>query len=81
MVISLAILLKWKEITIINNTGNGSLKWTGRINYNGNFTRYFVEMEGYELKVDEFNTRDSENYRNNDTIGIEFPKAPHIIAE
>lgn len=49
--------------------------------YNGNFTRYFVAMENYELKVDEFNTRDNEKYQKNDTIGIELPDSPHIITE
>lgn len=49
--------------------------------YNGNFTRYFVEMEDYELKVDEFNTRDSKKYQTHDSIGLEFPDSPHIIAE
>lgn len=49
--------------------------------YNGNFTRYFVEMEDYELKVDEFNTRDNVKYQKNDIMGIELPDSPHIIAE
>lgn len=49
--------------------------------YNGNFTRYFVEMEDYELKVDEFNTRDNAKYQKNDIMGIELPDSPHIIAE
>ncbi|HLR51628.1 MAG TPA: ABC transporter ATP-binding protein [Candidatus Avamphibacillus sp.] len=49
--------------------------------YNGNFIRYFVNSNGYELKIDDFNTRDSKRYQTGDTIGIEFPDTPHIIAE
>ncbi|WP_449354745.1 ABC transporter ATP-binding protein [Virgibacillus natechei] len=47
--------------------------------YNGNFTRYFVEVEDYELKIDAFNTRDSKQYQTQDKIGIELPDSPHII--
>lgn len=49
--------------------------------YNGSFTRYFVRVESYELKVDAFNTRDRRKYQRNDTVGIEFPDSPHIILE
>lgn len=49
--------------------------------YNGNFTRYFVDFDSYELKIDDFNTRDNKKYQVQDTIGIEFPDSPHLIAE
>ncbi|WP_080872708.1 ABC transporter ATP-binding protein [Oceanobacillus timonensis] len=49
--------------------------------YNGNFTRYFVEMKDYELKIDAFNTRDGKKYQKYETVGIEFPDSPHIIAK
>lgn len=49
--------------------------------YNGNFTRYFVDFYDYELKVDDFNTRDNKKYQAHETIGIEFPDSPHVIAE
>ncbi|HLR69582.1 MAG TPA: ABC transporter ATP-binding protein [Virgibacillus sp.] len=49
--------------------------------YNGNFTRYFIDFENRELKVDDFNTRDNKKYQTKDTIGIEFPDTPHIVAD
>lgn len=49
--------------------------------YNGNFTRYFVDVENYELKVDAFNTLDSKRYKTDDKIGIELPTSPHIVKE
>ncbi|TFJ92011.1 ABC transporter ATP-binding protein [Lentibacillus salicampi] len=47
--------------------------------YNGNFTRYFIQVGEQELMVDEFNPRDAINYQKGDHIGVELPSAPHTI--
>jgi len=49
--------------------------------YNGNFTRYFVKLEDYEIQVDAFNSVDNKKYEKGDDIGIEFPKSPHVIKD
>ncbi|WP_029270221.1 ABC transporter ATP-binding protein [Virgibacillus alimentarius] len=47
--------------------------------YNGNFTRYFIELEDETVLVDAFNTMDNKTYQKGDVIGMELPTSPHVI--
>lgn len=50
-----------------------------RVIYNGNFTSYFIKVQGFTVKVDEFNIEDSIRYKKGDVVGISFPTTPHYI--
>ncbi|RPF53499.1 ABC transporter ATP-binding protein [Aquisalibacillus elongatus] len=52
-----------------------------RIVYNGNFTRYFVDIQGEEIMVDDFNAHGLGSYQRNDQIKLSFPDQPHYILE
>jgi len=47
--------------------------------YNGNFTRYFVQVGEKELSVDEFNASFKKKYQKGDSVGIEVPSNPHLL--
>lgn len=73
----LTVLVRPERITF---DGSSQLKGTlSNVIYNGSFTRYFVQVEDQELKVDDFNTRDSRKYQKGDIVGIVLPNSPHII--
>ncbi|ENH98074.1 ABC transporter related protein [Gracilibacillus halophilus YIM-C55.5] len=52
-----------------------------RIVYNGNFTRYFVDIHGADIMVDDFNAHGLDEYNRHDRIHLSFPKNPHFIVE
>ncbi len=61
---------------------NESSKLQGQISkvvYNGNFIRYFVDLNGTELLVDQFNTDQKNRYHRGDRIGLELPINSHYL--
>ncbi|QQK80885.1 ABC transporter ATP-binding protein [Salicibibacter cibi] len=49
-----------------------------RVVYNGNYVRYFVDLNNTEVMVDEFNVS-TNRYKKGDRVGIQFPVTPHYI--
>ncbi|MBY7144649.1 ABC transporter ATP-binding protein [Virgibacillus sp. NKC19-3] len=73
------VLVRPEQIKI-----NASSSLKGKVTniiYNGNFTRYFIDVENEEVKVDDFNSFNSKKYQKDEEMGIELPKAPHMINE
>lgn len=71
------VLIRPEQVNI-NETSH--IKGTlSNVVYNGNFTRYFIQVDEQELMVDEFNLRDGKQYQIGEEIGVELPKTPHII--
>lgn len=57
---------------------NSSLKGeVRRVIYNGNFIRYYVQLQQTEIMVDSFN---SQFFQKGDVIGLRLPRTPHYIA-
>lgn len=50
-----------------------------KVIYNGNFIRYFIDIDGTEMLIDEFNVDNNKRYHKGDAIGIELPETPHYI--
>ncbi|GAB4074497.1 ABC transporter ATP-binding protein [Barrientosiimonas marina] len=50
-----------------------------KVVYNGNVIRYFVDLNGTEILVDQFNIDSSRHYHKGDHIGLEMPKDPHFL--
>lgn len=66
------------ERIVINE--NSSLKGkVSKVVYNGNFIRYFVDLKGTEILVDQFNVDSTNHYHKGDSIGLEMPETPHYL--
>lgn len=50
-----------------------------RLLYNGNYIRYFVDLNGTEILVDQFNTDHADHYQVGEQIGFEMPVEPHYL--
>lgn len=59
-----------------NSTLQGQIS---KIVYNGNFIRYFVDLNSTEILVDQFNVDQTHRYHKGDRVGLEFPKDPHYL--
>jgi len=50
-----------------------------KVVYNGNFIRYFIQVNGIKIIVDEMNKEDMILFTGGESIGITFPKKLHYI--
>lgn len=50
-----------------------------KVVYNGNFSRYFVNLDGTEILVDQYNKDASTHYKEGDELRLEMPVDPHFL--
>ncbi|QHS23784.1 ABC transporter ATP-binding protein [Virgibacillus sp. MSP4-1] len=71
------VMIRPERIAINENS-----KLQGQVSkvvYNGNFIRYFVDLNGTEILVDQFNVSRTNRFNKGDSIGLEMPKSPHFL--
>src|SRR5699024_11575123 len=68
------------ERSAISDTGTLKGEIT-KVVYNGNFSRYFVDLNGTEILVDQYNKDATTHYKEGDKLTLEMPKDPHYLQE